>query len=438
MLNFCSTLRFGAVLLFCLLSVGYGLACAQEAETTEAAKRDGLIPTKVVIEQLTKRVEKYPQDYASLTLLGQVYVRQARENDDVSSYRLAEAAFRDAINVTEKATSAQVYLIDTLQAQHQFQAAYDQSDLALTAIPGNLLALLGKGDAALELGNVDEAGEIFSAIAQQKKLPAVIARVARIYELHGETDRAIASLEQARQLAIAVDALGKSAAWYSFRLGTIHAAIGDYDSAIIEYEEGLKQNPDSATILAGLAEATVAKGRVDDAVTFYERSLELDRNPVTLGQLASTMLRLGDRKRSKVLIDEAADLFAAQQETSGDVHVRERALFLLQHNRDLPLALELTTRDLELRQDVFSHSAHAWALIRNNQLALSAEHAAQATTLPVPDALLWYRAGVIADQAGEVKIAIDRLQKCLKINSRFDRVLVADANERLSVLTKTN
>ena len=62
-------------------------------------------------------------------------------------------------------------------------------------------------------------------------------------------------------------------------------------------------------------------------------------------------------------------------------HERERAAFLLDHDRDLGPALDLAREDLGQRGDVFGHDTLAWALHKNGRHEEAAESITRALAL---------------------------------------------------------
>ncbi len=398
----------------------------------------GLIPTAEAIAMMERRIDKNPQDFFSMTILGQLLMRDAKERDDHTSYDKAEEAFRKAIQTNEEAaSSAQVYLIGALQSQHKFKQALEQSEIALKALPGNLVAISSKGDAELELGDVAAAEKSYQIVAEQAQTPGVLARLARLKELQGKPQEAIELIKEAREKSVAADERTETIAWYDFRLGMMLFGIGDLKGAEEAYNSGLARQPDDVKCLDGQAEVMVARGEYETAEKIYRRSLDLEEAPPTLAKFGDLLAMMNKSDEAKKNWDRAEELMKQEAATTGTAHYRERALFLMSHDRHLELALELAQKDLENRNDIYTQDTLAWALYKNGKYEQAYEKSSASQQSNVQDAGLQYRAGMIAAKTGHEDQAIEKLKLALKINPYFDVEQAKIARATLEDLKKS-
>jgi tetratricopeptide (TPR) repeat protein len=116
------------------------------------------------------------------------------------------------------------------------------------------------------------------------------------------------------------------------------------------------------------------------------------------------------------------------------LHNRDLALFYADHDMKLPEALDLAQKELEVRHDVYSWDALAWALYKNGKLADAVKASEKATQLGTRDSILLFHAGMIAEKLGQREKALSDLKQALEINPHFHFVYAKAASEKLATL----
>jgi tetratricopeptide (TPR) repeat protein len=104
---------------------------------------------------------------------------------------------------------------------------------------------------------------------------------------------------------------------------------------------------------------------------------------------------------------------------------RELAIFYADHDRKLPDALTLAEKELDVRHDVYTSDALAWALLKNHQAVRAKEEMQRALRMGTKDALMEYHAGMIYGALGDTTEESLHLKRALALNPRF-HVLFAD------------
>src|SRR5262249_11016886 len=156
-------------------------------------------------------------------------------------------------------------------------------------------------------------------------------------ELKGDTRKAIRLMERAAEEERQARVSKEGGAWYLVRLGEMHWNEGRLAEAARHYEAALKSTAKSAPALAALAQVRAAQGKLDEAAALYAKAAALNPDPRTLAALGDLYLRTGKDVLGQVLFDRL-DKLAAE---SPGPYARELALFYCDHDRKLPLALEL-------------------------------------------------------------------------------------------------
>jgi len=106
------------------------------------------------------------------------------------------------------------------------------------------------------------------------------------------------------------------------------------------------------------------------------------------------------------------------------VYNRELAVFYSDHNRHLSDSLSLARKELEIRHDVYTWDALAWALLKNGQAAEAQKAMQKALALGTQDAMLFFHAAVVERELDN-KDWISHARKSLAINPEF-HILYAD------------
>jgi tetratricopeptide (TPR) repeat protein len=116
------------------------------------------------------------------------------------------------------------------------------------------------------------------------------------------------------------------------------------------------------------------------------------------------------------------------------LHNRDLALFYADHDMKLDEALALAHKEFEVRHDIYTWDALAWALYKNGKYQEASDAIENALRPGVRDALLFFHAGMIAKQLGQNALAKERLQVSLSINPRFHVIYASVAMQQLKLL----
>ena len=95
------------------------------------------------------------------------------------------------------------------------------------------------------------------------------------------------------------------------------------------------------------------------------------------------------------------------------------AQFWCDHDRNLPEALDLARKELDVRHDVHSYDVLAWALCKNGRFKEAEAAMNQALKLGTADARFFYHAGMIQLGLGRSEKARAYLKRSLALNPGF-------------------
>ncbi|MEQ1903290.1 MAG: tetratricopeptide repeat protein [Pirellulaceae bacterium] len=374
------------------------------------------MPTADAIRLFESRISLNPKDHFSMVVAAQLYLREGREKSSHLSLEKAESLLRKAIEISPTNQGAHSWLISALVSQHKFREGVAQSDQALKLAPGNKFILSSRADALLELGRVDEAEAIFSEIAKSVRTPGVLARLARVAELRGKPDDAVRLVSEALEESIKHEERPQTTAWYEYRLGVLFLDQGKLDQAAEYFQKGITRSPNDSRLVNGLARVRVAEGKLFEARKLYEKSVWKENSPTVMAEYADLLRRMGQTAEAAKWLNSADELMVRESATTGTSHFRDRALFLLNHNRNVDLALDLAKKDLQVRQDIFAHQTLAWAQFKAGNVTAAMEEITTAMALGTRDASIYFHASEIARANKQLALADQWLEQARKIN----------------------
>ncbi len=366
-----------------------------------------------------KKVAASPKNTFLLSKLGQAYLFAARQTGNEKYYLDAEREFLKVLKLQPRSPGARASLAAAYMAQHRFREALELSQAVYKENSKYTMALANIGDAQLELGRYEEADKSIQELKAKAPAdnPEVLARLARILELRGNTEEAAALIQKALKIEQTNKPRSPELAWYDLRLGEIAFNSNQIDKADAHYQSSLKRRENYVPALLGLGQVRAAQGRYDEAAALYERAVAQKGDFDLIGDLAVLYSLGGHEAKAKALAEKAVSLVpvAAKVETEA----RHLALFLADREIQLDLALESARKELKVRQDVFAYDVLAWTLLKSGQTEAAWEAMQKALRIGTKDARMHFHAGMIALKLGRTAAAQEHLSKSLEINPHF-------------------
>jgi protein O-mannosyl-transferase len=188
------------------------------------------------------------------------------------------------------------------QSKRDLQKAYECYQQALSMNPDIKSAMLNLGGVLLDLGRYGESEQYL-----QKAL-AIDPYWADAYSLLGQAQAGSGRLDEARNSLLKAISLKPNTAQEHFVLGGIYARKGDFTAAVNEYQNSNAIQKDSIT-LSNMAGCLATMGRRDEAARAYEESLAMDpKNPEVYYNFAILLDDLGRKAEAKDRIRAAMSL----------------------------------------------------------------------------------------------------------------------------------
>ena len=397
----------------------------------------GSVPSvDVAIKTFQARIKQNPGDGVSYTLLGDQYIRQARETGDVSAYQGAEESLLRALELLPNYSPAGSSLASVYYAQHEFWKALHLAEQVYENNPKNSQARIIMADSYLSLGDYKQAELIYDQLAEANATPPLLARIAYLEELKGNTDRALELMRRAAGDALDSGGTKENAAWYLLRVGDVYFNMGNLIESGEFYQASLRVFDGYHLALAGLGKARAAEGKYDEAIDYYQHAVNIVPQPEFLAALGDLYTITEQPERAQLqyaTVEYIGKLAAFNQQ----VYNRQLANFYSDHDLKLDEALRLALTELEFRKDIYGYGAAAWAHYKNGNFEQAQVLMDEALALGTRDARLYFHAGMIALALGDEPQAREYLEQTLAINPRFSILDADQARETLEALQNT-
>lgn len=394
------------------------------------------------------KVAQDPDDQFNYDRLGVAYIQKARETGDVTYYNLAATSLEKSLALESKAPEAAPpakHLATVYYAEHRFTEALAlaQKALALNPLDNTPYALIG--DAESEMGDYDKAWASYARLSDPQDRQSTLSGMQYLAQsresvksfLTGNSKAAIEHMQSAVQLSVDARMPMESIAWSQFSLGEACLQVGDLAGARAAYSESLKTYPEYHRALAGLAKVSAAEGKLQDAIELYKRAIAVIPLPAYAAALGDVYAKAGNSAEAKKqydLVEYIARLNAFNQ----SVYNRELAVFYADHDVNLPQALALARKEFEIRHDIYTWDALAWALDKNGQSVQAAAAMKDALHLDTQDPLILFHAGMIYQHLGENAKAEDYLHRAIALNPQFHLFYADVAKATLHDLSKAS
>jgi len=386
---------------------------AQTPTTTNTAVKPS--PAEQAMAVAQKQIDKNPKDFEAYNALALAQSRRARETSDVRFYNDAEASLQKSFAISPDNFDGQRIHVWLLLGKHEFAAALVEGTKLNKRMPDDVMVYGFLTDANVELGNYKDAEAACQRMLDLRNgnLPA-ITRAAYLRELFGDTDGSLELMNMAFQSTPPAQA--EDGAWTLTQMAHLKLATGNLDESEKRLHQALAMFPGYHYALGNLAKVRIQQKRYAEAVDLLQQRYATAPHAENLYDLAEA-LELAGRTA------DAQKAFAEFEEKSlretriGDNSNHELIFYYADHAHDPAKALEVATREIARRHDVFTLDAYAWALYRNHQYAEARKQIETALAVGIRNAKMFAHAGEIALQTGDRTAAERYLRESADLNS---------------------
>jgi tetratricopeptide (TPR) repeat protein len=416
------------LLAFAGTAAAQAIAPGTETRSVTDSQSSGAIAARVRAQHLAHestddRIRTYerlmkatPESVASqLGLIG-AYLQKVRESADFG-YLDRAAKLVDCLLQKDSGDSAALRYRNEIDLQrHEFRTVAERSETMIQdnpSDPGNWATL---GDASMELGNYDRAGQAYLRMFSLQPGLGSYNRLAYWRFVTGDGDTA---LQLMRQAVEAGDNAPENTAWCLAELGDMYFKLGKVPEAAHAYTDAIDLFPRLHRAWAGLGKTRAGAGDTEAAIRSYERAQSIVPLVEYAGALEDLYTASGSVKNAARERDLIATIETLGKVTNEKTN-RNLALLLADHNRDLDLALTLMRAEVPVRGDLYTWDALSWVLFRNGRLAEAKEASAKALRLGTPEPLFYYHAAQIAAATSDGDAIRQFSSRLLSLNPHFD------------------
>jgi tetratricopeptide (TPR) repeat protein len=395
----------------------------------EIDPRNFIYTTDEAIDLFLSRIKRNPNDDVTYQKLGELYERKAEETGDLRYYEKAETALRKSLALFPDNHRTQVSLAAVLCSRHQFKEGLELARQALKRKPKDIDALAIAGDALLETGHYAEAESTYQSLYKLSKLPPVLSRLANLADQQGHSDESIKLMAQSVDEIRKAGGSDKEAGWFVSRQAEIvlnSGQVAEAEKLYAAVPPGIDAFHDAT---AGLARIRSMQGKPDEAITLYEKAIAIGPDPHMLIALGDLYNKIGKPEKATPLFERVLKITEGKNE-----YLRIRAMFLADHNRELPEALALAQKDFVDRKDLLGFDALAWTLYKNGRFDEAWKALEEALKIGAKDSNLDFHAGMTRLKLGDKSGAKTFLKKALERNPEFSPIHAETARKTLAEL----
>jgi len=396
---------------------------AQEPDRLMSALTDRALADQAMRLKTDDRIAMYqslvqakPDDLHYHNLLAGSFIQKVRETTDFSYLDRASQILENVISLDSRNYEALRLRSEVELERHNFKRVAEYSRQLATLAPNDSWNWGTLGDALIETGDYEGAAEAYQKMVSIRPDLSSYNRAAWYHFLAGDTPGAIEIMKHAIQSGAPSS---ENTAWCLVELGHLYLKSGKVEEAEQAYAAAIKAFPGYHPGYAGLGRAQAAKGEVTAAISSFERAQASTPLPDYAAALYDLYAASGNTKKAADqmdLIDVIDNLGQAAKEKAN----RNLAIIYADHDHRVDRALELARAELDVRADIYTYDALAWALFKNHKLAEAEKAMGEAMKLSTPEPAFYYHAGMIANGLGKKKEAHEYLKKALALNPRFD------------------
>jgi tetratricopeptide (TPR) repeat protein len=419
-----------SVSLFCVAGAAVGAGQNTGSQETAPAKPSNASLTDAAVKSAAADAAKHPSSADTWVRFGDALMQKGRETADAAYCGRAEKAYGKALELNSSNVQALAGMAWVTGVRHEFEASVDWARKALKLDPNNLAAYGLLGDAAVEMGDYDQAFEQYQKMLDLRPDLSSYGRSAHLLQLTGDFRKAGWLMNKAIQ---AGSPFAENTAWCRAQLAFMLFAQGAFVPAEQLLTEGLRYAGEDYRLLAAMGKVKAARKDYAAAIDYYRRSVEIAPQQDVVAALGDVYALAGkpeDAAREYALVESIARLNKANG-VKGDMLT---AKFYADHDRNLPEALKLAEEEYQTRRNVYMADTLAWCYFKNGRLDEAKRYITTALSHSTPEASFLYHKGMIYAQAGDRARAQLALYQAMSLNPNFDPMQTPIAEKTLADL----
>jgi tetratricopeptide (TPR) repeat protein len=344
--------------------------------------------TDVRIKTFEKLLATAPDDLKLQSGLISAYLQKVRETSDFDYLTRASKIVDRMLEKDGGSFTALRFENEIDLQRHDFKAVADRAQDMVKYEPSDAGTWGNLGDALMELGEYQRAGEAYLKMFALRPGLSSYNRMAWYRFVTGDAVSAIALM---REAVDAGDPVAQNTAWCYAELGDMYFKTGKLNEAAQSYGKALELFPTLHRAIAGFGQVEATQGHTTEAIRYYERAQSIVPLAQYAGALEDLYTSAGQPKKAQEQRDLILTIEKLGKATNEKTN-RNLALLLADHNRDLPLALELMKAELPVRGDVYTWDAYSWVLYKTGRIEEAKQASQKALSLHTPEPIFYAHA----------------------------------------------
>lgn len=411
------------ILIASIAFAGFLAAQSTSSDRLAGAYQDRILTQGTAKLKTDERISMYqtlvqtkPENLHYQNLLAGAYIQKVRESMDFSYLDRAAQILTTVLGTDSKNYEAQRLRTEIALERHEFKLAADYSKALVEWAANDSWNWGTLGDAYIELGDYDKAGDAYQKMINIRPDLASYNRASYFRFVNGDVNDAIRIMKMAIS---AGSSTAENTAWCVVELGNMQLKTGKTTDAEASFRQALRYFPNYHPALAGLAKSRAAqhdwKGAIEN-MKLAAASTPFPDYAAALYDYYTASGNTGEAQRQKDVIAVIERLGQAGKETAN----RNLAMIYADHDWNLDRALEYARNEMKIRGDIYTYDALAWTLFKNKRYDEAAAAIEKAMRYKTPEASFYYHAGLIANAQGKKPQAREMLKKALELNPNFD------------------
>jgi tetratricopeptide (TPR) repeat protein len=341
-------------------------------------------------------VKVKPENLHYQNLLAGAYIQKVRESMDYTYLDRASQILNEVLAQDSRNYEAARLRTEVALERHDFKLAVEYSQALTESAPYDSWNWGTLGDAWIEIGDYDKAAEAYQKMVNLRPDLASYNRAAYFRFINNDVENAIKIMK----LAISAGSpMAENTAWCEVELGKMYLKTSDLKNAQAAFETALRYFPSYHTALAGLAQVKAAQKDWKAAIAsmrLAQQSTPMPDYAAALYDYYTASGQAEEAERQKEMIFVIDRLGQAGNEKAN----RNLAIIYADHDWNLARSLDLAKAELDVRGDVYTYDALAWALYKNGQYQEADEAIAKAMRFRTPEPNFYRHASLIAKALG--------------------------------------
>ena len=386
---------------FCLLWVAV-VSSTVLASTGQPAMPD---PAAARIAAARSAIASNSKSWQPHIDLAEELCRKARDSEEVSYYKAAQAELDIALKISPGNYSARKVETSILLGEDDLPSALKLAGELNRTTPDDAAVWALLAEINSRLGRYSEALRDAQWILDLRPGSSLgFIEAAALRQEHGDAEGAIEFYQEALRRITYGDSVQR--AWLLVQIGYAALQAGNISVAREQFELSLKVNPQSRIAAAGLAKVRIAEGEYASAISLLKERYEAIREAHALYELADAFERAGRSAEAKTAF---ADFEVIASHTANPALPYATDLIYYYTDRKPSMretALQLATQDSAARRDWRMLAAHAWALYANQRFAEAHDEMHEALSVGIRDAEASCRASRISTAVDDRQMAL--------------------------------